>query len=226
MTMQTPSGNRPLHLHAAARPNNAPASANQHLRPLPSKAVHERGDGEQTEAECEDVEHRDARLHIEHLVERRDQRRCDRGPLRSEQRETAEIDRDDRKRTEQRRRIAPAQRIVAEGCDRSRDQLFRQRRMHRIEHRLRRREAQHLPRRRHVMHLVEARIFPASPARSAARDAQLGRSRQRSLRFATPLEPQAIHATLWGYFAWQICVTANKKLTQPIALNAFCRNCH
>ena len=54
-----------------------------------------------------------------------------------EQRQAAEIHRDHRERTEQGRRIAPAQRGIAEAADRQRDHLLCQRRMHRIEHRRR-----------------------------------------------------------------------------------------
>ena len=88
-------------------------------------------------------------------LQRRDEARGNRRPLRCEQRQSAEIDRDDRERAEQGARIAPAQRVVTERVDRQRDHLFRQRRMHRVEHWLSRDLLQHLPRRRHVMHLVK-----------------------------------------------------------------------
>ena len=84
------------------------------MRPLSSKAVHERRDREQAEGQRENIQHRDPRLHEQHLVEEGEQARGDRGPLRGEQREAAQIHRDDRKRSEQHARIAPAQRHVAE----------------------------------------------------------------------------------------------------------------
>ena len=59
------------------------------------------------------------------------------GACAAEQRKPAEIDRNNRERAEQRARIAPAERIVAEGANRQRDHLLCKRRMHRIEHRLR-----------------------------------------------------------------------------------------
>jgi hypothetical protein len=105
----------------------------QKLRPVPPKAMHEGCDRKQAEAEREDVEHRGARLHSEHLVEERDCRGGNRRRLSCKQREPAEIDRDHRKRAEQRARIAPAERVIAERPDRQRDQLLSQRRMHRIE---------------------------------------------------------------------------------------------
>ena len=117
MTMQTASGNNPLHLQAAARPKARPESANAPKRLRLAEAVQKSGRAEQAEGEREDIQHRRSRLDEQHLVEEGDQRRRDRGPLRREQRETAEIDRDDRERAEQCGRIAPAERIVAERCE-------------------------------------------------------------------------------------------------------------
>ena len=125
------------------------------MRPRFAKAAHERCDREQSEAERKDIQHRSARLHEQHLVEKGDQRRGNRRPLRREQHEAAEIDRDDGERTEQRARVTPAKPIVAEATDRQRDELLGQRRMHRVEQRLRQHRIMHLPRRRHVMKFVE-----------------------------------------------------------------------
>jgi hypothetical protein len=75
--------------------------------------------------------------------------------LRGKQRQAAQIHRNEGERSEQHGRITPAQRSVAQRTDRQRDELFGQRRMHRVEHRLRHHGLEHLPRRRDVMHLVE-----------------------------------------------------------------------
>ena len=155
MTMQTASTNSPLHLQAIDRPKPSPASANQRCGRGSPEAVHERRDREQAEGERKNIQHRDPRLHEQHLVEKGEQAGRDRRPLRRKQRQTAQIHRDDGERSEQHGRIAPAQRPVAESTDRQRDELFCQRRMHRVEHRLRHHGLEHLPRRRHVMHLVE-----------------------------------------------------------------------
>ena len=56
-------------------------------------------------------------------------------------------------------RVARGERPVPEGANRQRDQLFCQRRMHRIEHRLQHHRLQHLARGRHVMHFVEIEFF-------------------------------------------------------------------
>ncbi len=79
-----------------------------------AEALKKGGGAEQAEGQRENIQHRGSRLDEQHLVEKGDQRRRDRGPLRGKQREPAEIDRDDRERAEQRGGIAPAQRIVAE----------------------------------------------------------------------------------------------------------------
>ena len=129
------------------------------MRPRLAEAVHERRDREQAERQRENIQHRDPRLHEHHLVEEGEQGRGDRGALRREQREAAKIHRDDRKRSEQHARIAPAQRHIAEDADRQRDQLLGQRRMHRVEHRARHHRLEHLPRRRHIMHFVEVEFF-------------------------------------------------------------------
>ena len=132
-----------------------PGKREPQMRPLSSKAMHERRDREQAEGERENIQHRDPRLHEQHLVEKGEQARCNRRPLRCEQRQAAQIHRDDGERSEQYARIAPAQRPVAERMDRQRDELLGERRMHRVEHRLWHYRLEHLPRRRHVMHLVE-----------------------------------------------------------------------
>ena len=129
------------------------------MRPYFSKAVHERRDRQQAERQRKYIQHRDPRLHEHHLVEEGEQGRRDRRALRREQREAAKIHRDDRKRSEQHARVAPAQRHVAEDPDRQSDQLLGQRRMHRIEHRARHHGFEHLPRRRHIMHFVEIEFF-------------------------------------------------------------------
>ncbi len=79
--------------------------------------------------------------------------------MRREQRQPDQVNRDQRERTEQHSGIAPSQRAVAECVDRQRYELFGQRRMHQIEHRLRHHGFEHLPRRRHVMHFIEVEFF-------------------------------------------------------------------
>ena len=132
-----------------------PGKREPQMRPLSSKAVHERRDREQAEGKRENIQHRDPRLHEQHLVEKGEQARRNRRPLRREQRQAAQIHRDDGERSEQDARIAPAQRPVAERTDRQCDELLGERRMHRIEHRLWHHRLEHLPRSRHVMHFVE-----------------------------------------------------------------------
>ena len=83
----------------------------------------------------------------------------DRRALAREQRQAAEIHRDNRKRAEQYAGIAPAQRHIPKGCDRQRYQLLCQWRMHRIEHRRRHLRLEHLARRRHIMHFIEIEFF-------------------------------------------------------------------
>ena len=155
MTMQTASTNSPLHLQPIDRPKATPASANQRCGRVFAEAVHERRDREQAEGERKNIQHRDPRLHEQHLVEEGEQAAAMAGPCAANNarphRYTATMASDPNST----RRIAPAQRPVAERTDRQRDELFRQRRMHRVEHRLRHHGLEHLPRRRHVMHLVE-----------------------------------------------------------------------
>src|SRR5947209_9214168 len=62
------------------------------LRPAAAKSVHECGDAEQAEGERINIQHRDPRLHENHLIEKGEQRRRHRRSLRSKQRKTAEID--------------------------------------------------------------------------------------------------------------------------------------
>ncbi|MGY4485884.1 hypothetical protein ACVWWR_005075 [Bradyrhizobium sp. LM3.2] len=182
----------------------------QRMRAIPSKTVHEGGHREQAEAQRKNVEHRNARLHVQHLVAAGDQRAGDRRSLRGEQREAAQIGRDDRERPEQCRGIAPAQRVVAEARDRDRDQLLGQRRMHRIEHRLRHRRCQHLPRSRHVVHLVEDELLRR---READQQREMRDQENHDSNHCAPRHLRncgQVERHLWGSFAWQICVTADK----------------
>ena len=123
------------------------------------EAMDESRDREQAESERKNIQHRNPRLHEQHLVEEGEQRRSDRRSLGREQGKPDQVNRDQRERAEQHGGIAPSQWTVAEHMDRQRDELFRQRRMHRIEHRLRHHGFEHLPRRRHVMHFVEIEFF-------------------------------------------------------------------
>jgi hypothetical protein len=108
--------------------------------------------------ERKNIQHRDPRLHEHHLVEKGEQGGRDRRPLARKQRQAAEIDRDNRKRSKQHARVTPAQGHVSEATDRKRDQLLRQWRMHRIEHRRRHHRLKHLACGRHIMHFVEIEL--------------------------------------------------------------------
>ena len=132
-----------------------PGKAKRNVGPLPAKAVHERGDAEQVEGQRVNIQHRDPRLHEHHLVEEGERRGGKRRPVTSEQHQPAEIHRDDRERPEQRARIAPAERHVAECANRPRHELLGQRRMHRVEQRARCARLEHLLRCRHIMHFVK-----------------------------------------------------------------------
>jgi hypothetical protein len=132
-----------------------PGEPEPEMRSLPAEARDEGCDPEQPERERENIQHRDPRLHEQHLVEEGEQTGRDRGALGGKQREPAEIHRDDRERTEQHARVAPAQRRIPEHPNRYRHQLLRKRRMHRVEHRARHDRLEHLPGGRHIMHFIE-----------------------------------------------------------------------
>jgi hypothetical protein len=70
-------------------------------------------------------------------------------------RTATQIHRDNRDRSEQHARIAPAQRCIPKYLNRYRHQLFRQPLMHRIEHRASYDRLKHLPCGRHIMHFIE-----------------------------------------------------------------------
>ncbi len=139
----------------AGEPKGKTGQSKGDFRPLPAKAVHERGDAEQVEGQRIDIQHRDPRLHEHHLVQEGENGGGKCGALARKQHEAAEIHRDDRKRPEQHARIAPAERPIAENADRPRHELLCQRRVHRIEQRGRRARLEHLLRRGHVMHFVK-----------------------------------------------------------------------
>ena len=149
---------QPAPFAGARKPERKSRYCKPAMRSRLPESVDKCGDPKQAERQRKNIQHRNPRLHVQHLVKQRDQRRGDRRLLRSKQRETAAIHRNDRKRSKQHARVAPADGIIAEHPDRERDQLFCQRWMHRIEHRRRRYGFKHLPRGRHIMHFVEIKF--------------------------------------------------------------------